>query len=67
MSTIHELTAEQLLGAYRSRELSPVEALEAIFTRIDALEPSLHAFICRDPRARHLTGAPSRAGLAIQR
>ena len=45
MSTIHELTAEQLLGAYRSRELSPVEALEAIFSRIDALEPSLHAFI----------------------
>ncbi len=45
MSKIHELTAEQLLGAYRSRELSPVEALEAIFSRIDALEPSLHAFI----------------------
>ena len=45
MPQVHELSADQLLDAYRSRALSPVEALEAICVRIDALEPSLHAFI----------------------
>ena len=50
MAEIHELSAEQLLGAYRTRELSPVEVLEAVSARIDAMEPSLHAFIteCRE-------------------
>ncbi len=45
MPEIHELTAVELRQAYRSRELSPVEAVDAIFARIDLLEPSLHAFI----------------------
>ena len=45
MAEIHELSAEQLLAAYRTRELSPVEVLEVVSARIDALEPSLHAFI----------------------
>lgn len=45
MPEIPELTALELRQAYRSRELSPVEALDAIFARIDLLEPSLHAFI----------------------
>ena len=45
MVEIYELSASELRSAYRSRQLSPVEALEAIFARIDALEPSLHAFV----------------------
>ncbi len=45
MTEIHELTAEQLMSAYESRALSPVEALEAVFSRIDEVEPSVHAFI----------------------
>ena len=45
MTEIHELSALELLSAYRARRLSPVEALDAIFERIDALEPAIHAFI----------------------
>ena len=45
MAEIHELSAFELRAAYQSRELSPVEALEALFRRIDRLEPSIHAFI----------------------
>ena len=45
MAEIHELSAFDLRAAYQSRELSPVEALEALFRRIDRLEPSIHAFI----------------------
>ena len=45
MAEIHELSAFDLRAAYQSRKLSPVEALEALFRRIDRLEPSIHAFI----------------------
>lgn len=45
MPEIHDLSALQLRAAYASRQLSPVEALDAILARVDALEPSIHAFI----------------------
>ncbi len=44
MAEIHELSALELRAAYQARQLSPVEVLEALFARIDRLEPSLHAF-----------------------
>ena len=47
MSKIHELSAQELRAAYDSRSLSPIEVVEALFDRIDRLEPSLHAFITR--------------------
>ncbi|MYE06719.1 MAG: amidase [Chloroflexi bacterium] len=47
MTEIHELSAAELRSAYRSRALSPVEVVESICQRIDALEPSLHAFVTR--------------------
>ena len=40
MSKIHELTAEQLLGAYRSRELSPVELTRAHLDRSQCSDPT---------------------------
>ena len=54
MTEIHRLSAAQLQNAYRARQLSPVEVLDAIWARIDALEPSLHAFVTetRDLAAR---------------
>ena len=58
MPAIYELTASELLAAYESRQLSPVEALESVTTRIDALEPSLHAFITQTPE---LAAAQARA------
>ena len=49
MAEIHELSALELHGAYRTRQLSPVEVLEALFARIDKLEPSVHAFVTQTP------------------
>jgi aspartyl-tRNA(Asn)/glutamyl-tRNA(Gln) amidotransferase subunit A len=43
VSTPADLTAIDLLAAYRSHELSPVEAVTAILARIEAWEPELGA------------------------
>lgn len=43
------MTAEQLLTAYRRRELSPVEALQAVLERIARLNPKVNAFALLDP------------------
>lgn len=39
------MTAQDLAAAYRARSLSPVDAVEALFARIERLNPALHAFI----------------------
>jgi aspartyl-tRNA(Asn)/glutamyl-tRNA(Gln) amidotransferase subunit A len=39
-----ELSASELLASYRSRTLSPVEAVEAVLDRIERLDPSFNAF-----------------------
>src|SRR5688572_16658693 len=38
------LPATELAAKIRSREVSPVEAVEAVLARIDALNPTLNAF-----------------------
>ncbi|GGM49331.1 amidase [Longimycelium tulufanense] len=45
---IAHLTAHQLLSAYRSRQLSPVQATEAVLARIAAVDPLLSAFTLVD-------------------
>ena len=45
MVEIYELSARELRAGYEAQTLSPVEVVESILERIDALEPSLHAFI----------------------
>lgn len=45
MPEIHELSALDLRAAYETRELSPVEVVEALLERLDWLEPSLNAFV----------------------
>jgi aspartyl-tRNA(Asn)/glutamyl-tRNA(Gln) amidotransferase subunit A len=45
------LSANQLLAAYRSRRLSPVEVTRAVLTRITRLDPKLNAFCLVDPEA----------------
>ena len=42
-----DLTVHQILRAYRRRELSPTEVLEANLARIEATEPTLNAFAVR--------------------
>ena len=49
MAEIHQLSALELRAAYQTRQLSPVEVLEALFARIDRLEPSIHALITQTP------------------
>jgi len=41
-------SAEGLAGLYRKKSLSPVEAAEMLFGRIDALQPKLNAFVFVD-------------------
>jgi aspartyl-tRNA(Asn)/glutamyl-tRNA(Gln) amidotransferase subunit A len=41
-------SALDLAGLYRARALSPVEAAEALFARLDALQPALNAFCVID-------------------
>jgi aspartyl-tRNA(Asn)/glutamyl-tRNA(Gln) amidotransferase subunit A len=43
MKPLHDLSALELLAAYRSKALSPVEATRAVLTHIRAWEPHLHA------------------------
>ena len=47
------LSTTELLAEYGKGSLSPVEVIEAVLARIDALEPQLHALYAYDPeRAR---------------
>jgi aspartyl-tRNA(Asn)/glutamyl-tRNA(Gln) amidotransferase subunit A len=41
-------SAERLIELYRTKELSPVEVAEALFARLDQLQPKLNAFCIVD-------------------
>ena len=42
---MHWMTASELASGYRKRTFSPVEVTQHLLTRIDALNPTCHAFI----------------------
>ena len=46
--TIHDMSAGELLAAYRSKKLSPVEAVDAVVNRIERWEPKLKALYAPD-------------------
>jgi aspartyl-tRNA(Asn)/glutamyl-tRNA(Gln) amidotransferase subunit A len=48
MISIHDMTAVELLAAYKSKKLSPVEAVDAVIARIEAWEPRLKALYAPD-------------------
>lgn len=48
-TAVTELTATELLAAYRAGRLSPVEAAEAVLERIERVDPALNAFCLVDP------------------
>jgi Asp-tRNA(Asn)/Glu-tRNA(Gln) amidotransferase A subunit family amidase len=62
------MTAVELIAAYRTKALSPVDVTRAVLSRIDAWEPHLHATYALDPdgalaqaqasQARWLAGTP---------
>src|SRR5258707_1515175 len=47
-SDIAFASAEALVDLYRKKALSPVEATQALFERLDALQPKLNAFCIVD-------------------
>lgn len=49
MTDIHWMSATQLVAAYRSKELSPVEVAEYLLGRIEALDARFNAFCLVDP------------------
>jgi Asp-tRNA(Asn)/Glu-tRNA(Gln) amidotransferase A subunit family amidase len=44
MSDLHYLSATDALAMFRSKELSPVELVEAVIARAEAVEPTINAF-----------------------
>jgi len=48
MTTIHDMTAVDLLAAYKSKKLSPVEVADAVIRRIEAWEPRIKALYAPD-------------------
>ena len=48
MTNIHDMTAGELLAAYKSRKLSPVDAIDAVIAHIEKWEPRLKALYAPD-------------------
>ena len=71
MTAIHDMTATEMLAAYKSKKLSPVEAVDGVIARIEAWEPKLKALyapdfgnarkLARESEKRWATGKPSGA------
>ncbi|MEO8808009.1 MAG: amidase [Burkholderiaceae bacterium] len=71
MAPLHDLSAVELLAAYRSKALSPVEVTRAVLAHMHRWEPHLHATWALDgdealtqaeaSQARWLNGAPQGA------
>lgn len=43
--SFYRMTAADLLNGYRKKQFSPVEAVQALFARIDRLNPEINAFV----------------------
>jgi len=43
------MTAAELSAAYRTKALSPVEAVRAVLARIEQVDPAINAFCHVDP------------------
>lgn len=50
-TALHDLSAQQLLNAYRRRELSPVEVMQSVLAQVERWEPHLHATYLLRPEA----------------
>ena len=57
-------TALELVELYRTKALSPVEAAQAMFARLDALQPVLNAFCVIDRDGALAAARASEAALA---
>src|SRR5262249_16228199 len=48
MTAIHDMTAAELIGAYKTKKLSPVEAIDAVIARVESWERKLKALYAPD-------------------
>jgi aspartyl-tRNA(Asn)/glutamyl-tRNA(Gln) amidotransferase subunit A len=48
MTAIHDMSAGEMLAAYKTKKLSPVEALDAVIARVGRWEPRLKALYAPD-------------------
>ncbi|MGC8477735.1 MAG: amidase, partial [Acetobacteraceae bacterium] len=64
MTEPHWLSAAEAARAFAARRLSPVELIDALLARIDALQPKLHAFIRLDAEAARAAAAEATAEIA---
>src|SRR5262245_9449061 len=48
MTAINDMSAAEILGAYKTKKLSPVEVIDAVIQRIEAWEPRLKALYAPD-------------------
>lgn len=62
MTELADLTAVDLVAGYRDKSISPIEVLDSVLKRVDALEPALCATYALDPE-----GARAAATLSQQR
>jgi Asp-tRNA(Asn)/Glu-tRNA(Gln) amidotransferase A subunit family amidase len=53
LTDLHHLSATEVLRAFRTRELSPLEALEAVNARADAVEPTVNCLLERNHEGVH--------------
>ena len=58
---LHDLGATELLAAYRSKSLSPVEVTRAVLAHINEWEPRLHATYALDADAAMTQAEASQA------
>jgi aspartyl-tRNA(Asn)/glutamyl-tRNA(Gln) amidotransferase subunit A len=49
LSELCDLTAGELLNGYRSGSFAPIDVIESVIARIEALEPKLHATYAFEP------------------
>ena len=70
MDDLHRLTARDALRLFRSRELSPVELVEAVIRRAEDVEPAINAFphtYYEEALAAARAGSEPEARIAIAR
>ena len=48
MTALHDMTAGELLANYKTKKLSPVEAVDAVIAHIEKWEPKLKALYAPD-------------------
>jgi aspartyl-tRNA(Asn)/glutamyl-tRNA(Gln) amidotransferase subunit A len=58
-TALHTLPATDLIAAYRTRAVSPVEVTRAVLDRIEAWEPALGAIFCQHKEAALIDAAAS--------